>query len=259
MEINIFSNIHYTINRYGGEIKRARNMFREINDSDNDNYHSSEIEEIDETFEFLKHKVFTNEVFLYVSYVEIEPFKSIVNDLYYIEKKRNPYIEIETFKERVFVPMKHYIDMVLDNKRGSSLIWATNGNCFKTVEYLEGMRRDYYLICDSFLEYEDIIWDYFTALRNFIEDFTPTITEPKPQETQKVNRTNVAYKLEILKEIETLRWINNNISTKEKRYEILAEIIGCSPSTVKDYLTNKKAILKEHTDKAKDFVNSKRY
>lgn len=98
-------------------------------------------------------------------------------------------------------------------------------------------------------------------INNTIPSYDSTNMEnyiTSPESDIITSRKSVAYKLELLRFSEFMQWLNTNIGTKEDQYKILAEIIQCSAGTVKDYLTNKKPILKEHSDRAQNFINSKR-
>lgn len=184
MEIDIFSIINFSFSKhYLTEIERSKKNNNGIYSQYPENYISEEIEKIDNYFNILNSINFNFEEYLtplYVHFIEIDTLEKIANNLYSIEKKRNKYLIIEKFKERVFGNLKYQLNYFFNNKEFRTLQWI-NDDCYYIRERIEVdnskvLMHQKILIFDENLSDENVILDYFDALLKFIDTFKPTET-----------------------------------------------------------------------------------
>lgn len=119
MCVNIFSHIRIKFkNHYCTEVERVKKI-----DLLGDRitewgrvYDTDELKRIDEIFEEQNEEGFNfTKSFqpYYVHYIDLETIKKISTDLFFIEKKKNPYINIRVFKQKYFDNVKYYLEFLV--------------------------------------------------------------------------------------------------------------------------------------------------
>lgn len=186
MCVNIFSLIPIKFNNYYcTEIERVKKtdllgdsiVWGRVYDTD-------ELKRIDKIFAELNEERFNfNSSFqpYYIHYVDLEIIKKISIDLFFIEKKKNPYITVKVFKKKYFDNVKYYLELLVEKKewkKGETKSYFQIKDSLKPLQ--ESVRNSYYryigylcnfYILDDFFTDIYILQSYADAFLKFIEEF----------------------------------------------------------------------------------------
>lgn len=207
MEVNIFSHIRVKFkNHYCSEVERVNKVI-ELGDTiipKRTMYDTDELKRIDEIFEELNEEGFNfTKSFqpYYVHYIDLETIKKISTDLFFIEKKKNPYINIRVFKQKYFDNVKYYLEFLVEKKRWkkgetktfhqlmglfSSLQESVRNSCY--CRNYTGELCNFYILDDFFTDIY-VLKSYADAFFKFIEEFDIVEEEENKYITQKIETT----------------------------------------------------------------------
>lgn len=192
MCVNIFSLISIKFNNYYcTEIERVKktDLLEDSAIEWGRVYDTDELKRIDKIFAELNEERFNfNSSFqpYYIHYVDLEIIKKISIDLFFIEKKKNPYITVKVFKKKYFDNVKFCFTELLNKSKYTNLIESV-GNTYYKQSYTLDMRL-FYILDDFFCEIE-VLECYVDAFLKFIEEFDIVEEEENKYITQKIETT----------------------------------------------------------------------
>ena len=245
MEINIFSSLNYKIIKNSPKIIKINKTI--INQSDKKTFfETDEIKKIDKNLDTLNENDFSFHEIIYlnyVHYVDLDTLLKCSTDCYHIEKKTNPYLRIEKFKERYFGMLKHYINTIL-SKNSNRLQWYDD-DCYYFLERkTEGLVYQHIYIFDDMFKDENFIYDYMESLLQFIEIFNPeeeyAIQKNQESEEKTENKFTVPQKIKILDKLNIKGWLQGKGYTNYQIEILLSNLFDRTDKTIRDGFSNNK-------------------
>lgn len=257
MSVEIFSLIPIKFNNYHcTEIERVKKI-NLLGDSITERgrvYDTDELKRIDEIFEELNEEEFgfaKNFQPYYIHYVDLEIIKKISIDLFFIEKKKNPYITVKVFKKKYFDYVKFCFTELLNKSKYTNLIESV-GNTYYKQSYTLDMRL-FYILDDFFYEIE-VLECYADAFLKFIEEFdiveeeenkyitqkTETI-EPQPDEVESPNKkalTSCSVQISMLNQMGVLDLPIFQNKSQAQKERILSKLLNRSIRDIRGNLNS---------------------
>ena len=245
MEINIFSSLNYKIIKNSPKIIKLNKTI--INQSDKKTFfETDEIKKIDKNLDTLNENDFSFHEIIYlyyVHYVDLDTLLKCSTDCYHIEKKTNPYLRIEKFKERYFGMLKHYTNTIL-SENSNRLQWYDD-DCYYFLERkTEDLVYQHIYIFDDMFKDENFIYDYMESLLQFIEIFNPeeeNVIQKNQESEEKIeNKFTVPQIIKILDKLNIKGMMANNGFTDFQTVQLLADIFGRSEKSIRNNFASNK-------------------
>lgn len=178
----------------------------------------------------------------------------------------------KTSLHKLNFPNNTNVDVIIDTKfkdgnRSDTKRIYFNEDTFLTDDIVE--KLDYFVSLIELIEYRfysesGMMYDKKkNGYKVFIE-FKRNIKEIYNADKSEIDFSKekgyrLNYKLSLLEHLDVLKWLDNNIPNKRDSAEILAQIIGGSPETIKDYLDKKNVIKTDIKSSAIKFITDKKY
>lgn len=143
--------------------------------SDKEQFTAEEIKLIDDCFTIMNSSEFYfGEYFgaIFIRHIEISSLHEIALELYKNEKKRNPYLKLDDFKEITFENLQYQIQQILNPKH---IIKEFIRNSFYYCESMGHIKssKNTAIFTDLFFNDKDILIDYLNAVIEFTYQFNP--------------------------------------------------------------------------------------